>query len=281
MSVTAWPRLRDLRRYRGVVFDLDGTLHLAGRPLPGAAAFVSACRASAARLAFATNSGQPTRDELVENVRAAGVELGADELLLGVDAVATAMVTDGVRDVACLGGAGLREAIARAGLTVRTVGELDPAGVADGPDSRALAVGIDLGVTMRDLGRAAMLLDAGLALYAATVEPRYPTDAGLEAGTGAMLAALKAMTGVGPRLCGKPTPAFAALVRERLEGIAPVLVVGDSMIADVPLATALGWDSLLVLTGSTKPADLDAAPATPTFVEPDLCTALTNGCSRK
>ena len=53
----------------------------------------------------------------------------------------------------------------------------------------------------------------------------------------------------------------------------PVLVVGDSLAADVGVAEAMGWDSLLLLTGSTRESDLKPSGA-PTFVQTDLVAVL-------
>jgi ribonucleotide monophosphatase NagD (HAD superfamily) len=50
--------------------------------------------------------------------------------------------------------------------------------------------------------------------------------------------------------------------------------VGDSLPADVPLATAAGWEALLVLTGATR-ADEVPEGTPPHYVEDDLVSALT------
>jgi ribonucleotide monophosphatase NagD (HAD superfamily) len=50
-------------------------------------------------------------------------------------------------------------------------------------------------------------------------------------------------------------------------------VVGDDLRADVALAARQGWDSLLVLTGAGTPGEV-GGDLRPTFIEPDLSTAL-------
>ena len=47
-------------------------------------------------------------------------------------------------------------------------------------------------------------------------------------------------------------------------------MIGDRLDTDVAGAAALGWDSLLVLTGITSRADLEGAAVTPTYVAEDL-----------
>jgi N-acetylglutamate synthase-like GNAT family acetyltransferase len=48
------------------------------------------------------------------------------------------------------------------------------------------------------------------------------------------------------------------------------LVVGDRLDTDIGGAMAMGWDSLLVLTGASTPAGLLETPYLPTFVARDL-----------
>jgi N-acetylglutamate synthase-like GNAT family acetyltransferase len=59
-----------------------------------------------------------------------------------------------------------------------------------------------------------------------------------------------------------------------LTGATHPLVAGDRLDTDISGAAAMGWDSLLVLTGTSRPVDLPAAPRLPTYVAPDLSVVL-------
>jgi ribonucleotide monophosphatase NagD (HAD superfamily) len=48
------------------------------------------------------------------------------------------------------------------------------------------------------------------------------------------------------------------------------LVIGDRLDTDTAGAAALGWDSLLVLTGITSRSDVEGADVRPTYVGSDL-----------
>ena len=89
------------------------------------------------------------------------------------------------------------------------------------------------------------------------------------AGAAALLAAIAVTTGAEPEIVGKPHPALFLAAREGAGGGRP-LVIGDRMDTDIAGATALGWDSLLVLTGITRRVDLEQAAVTPTHVAEDL-----------
>jgi ribonucleotide monophosphatase NagD (HAD superfamily) len=121
---------------------------------------------------------------------------------------------------------------------------------------------------IRTLGRVAMLLERGLPLLATTAEVAYPTSEGLSGGTGMALAALAARVAVDPVICGKPSLPFLTTLRKHVTG--RVLMIGDTVAADVELAAAAGWDSLLVLTGTSADQHTDWPRAT--FVAPDLMT---------
>jgi HAD superfamily hydrolase (TIGR01450 family) len=257
-----------LAGHGGVLFDLDGTLYRGDQPLPGAAAFVAACRAAGLRVGFATNNALLERATIAARLQALGIAAAPRELVTAAEAVAGTLRAAGHARVALLGGPGLRDALERAGLEV-----LAPADVAD-PGGVALAVGLAPELRLRQIARAVRLVEAGAPVFATTRETRYPTDAGLDAGTGTILAALGAMVPFEPTLCGKPTAAFAARAAPLVERDGqPVLVVGDSLPADVPLAVVRGWESLLLLTGATA-ADEVPADAPPDYVERDLQSAL-------
>lgn len=270
-------RVRDVERYRSALFDLDGTLYLSGQAIPGAAEFVAKCRSAGLRVGFVTNISSKPRHWVLERLKAIGIAAAEDELVCAPDAVALALIRGGVSEAAVIGGRGLREALVDASITVSSVDDLAPASV--DPGRHALAVGIDPDVTVGDLGRAALLMEAGLPVYAVSTDPRFPTSGGMRPGTGVVVAALRSMVPFEPVVCGKPSAIMGDLAREVLGEDGPTLVVGDSLVTDVPWAAQQGWDSLLVLTGATGPKGVADATARPTFVEPDLRNALRHGFS--
>jgi ribonucleotide monophosphatase NagD (HAD superfamily) len=87
-----------------------------------------------------------------------------------------------------------------------------------------------------------------------------------------LLAAIEATTGVRAEAFGKPEAPIMRAALERAGGGTP-LVIGDRLETDIAAAVALGWDSLLVLTGIASVDDVEGSPIAPTFVADDL-TAL-------
>ena len=259
--------LRSLAGYGGVMFDLDGTLYRGATALPGASDFVRACRDAGLRIAFGTNNALLERETIAARLQGMGIEASAEEFVTAPDSLASVVQHAGHTHVVRLGAAGLRESLERAGISAPDVMDAEPG------DGTALAVGLDPDRSLAGVARAAAFVLAGVPVYATAAEPRYPTDRGIEAGTGTMLAALNAMSPCSPELCGKPSRHFGERAAQAVDTGRPVLVVGDSLAADVGVATAMGWDSLLVLTGSTDETDVGAS-GPPTYVQSDLVSVL-------
>jgi ribonucleotide monophosphatase NagD (HAD superfamily) len=80
-------------------------------------------------------------------------------------------------------------------------------------------------------------------------------------GAGAVVAAIVTASGVEPVSIGKPGPlllevAAHALGRPATEAV----MIGDSLITDIPAAVAVGARSVLMLTGISTEAQLAAIP---------------------
>ncbi len=88
-------------------------------------------------------------------------------------------------------------------------------------------------------------------------------------GAGALVAAITTATGVEAEVVGKPHATLFHAALRRAGGLNP-LVIGDRLDTDIAGATALGWDSLLVLSGVATEEEVTASPYRPTYVAPDV-----------
>ena len=140
----------------------------------------------------------------------------------------------------------------------------------DAPD--AVVVGLDPQLTYLRLAVAADCIRAGARFIATNRDPIYPTERGLRPGAGSIVAAVEATTGVTPVSIGKPEPylleeAARAVGREPAEAV----MIGDGLGTDIAAARAVGARSVLMLTGVTTRAEVDALAADerPTAVAAD------------
>lgn len=241
------------------VFDLDGVVWLAGRPIPGAADAVDRLRRRGARVAFVTNNSGPTVAEYVQRLAAAGLEVEPGELATSSQAAAS-LVDPGSR-VAYIGGDGVAEALTARGARV--------VGLGDSPD--AVVVGRSLHLDFAELADAARAIRAGARFIATNTDSTFPTPSGPEPGAGALVAYLQVGSGCHPEVAGKPEKAMAELVRARYGQ--PAMVVGDRPETDGAFARRVGAPFALVLTGVTHRSDLPVEP-TPDVVGDDLAAVV-------
>jgi glycerol-1-phosphatase len=249
-------------RYDALLVDLDGVVYRGDAPVPGAADALRRARELGARVLFITNNSSRTPDQVAAKLAGVGVEASPGDVLTSGVATADLLRREGVpaRTAFVIGERGIREALAGAGVSVL-----------DGEPDRAdlVVVGWDRSVDYAKLRRAALLVQRGARLIATNADRTYPAPDGLWPGAGSILAAVVAATGAAPTVVGKPNRPLFEAAAERAGATRP-LVVGDRLDTDVDGAGALGWDSLLVLTGASSRPDLLSARSGPTFVAPSL-----------
>ncbi len=250
--------------YDLAMLDLDGVVYVGGDAVPGAAERIAAARAAGMRLAFITNNASRPPDDVAAHLTELGVPAEAEDVVTSAQA-ACRLVLDrlgvGAR-VALLGGTGLEVALHEAGLV--------PVGV-DDPTARALVSGYGPDVLWRDVMRAAVRIREGLWWVASNTDYTIPTAYGVAPGHGMQVQSLTAFSGVQPVVAGKPSRPLLEETMRRVGGDRP-LMIGDRLDTDIEGAANVGVDSLLVLTGVTRLAELVAATPTerPTYLAAEL-----------
>ena len=179
------------------------------------------------------------------------------------------MVTTPVATPLVVGASGLERELRDQGLEVVTSGHaatrmhqegIDGWTAAGAPD--AVISGLDPNLTYLRLAAAADCIRAGARFIATNRDPVYPTERGLRPGAGTVAAALEATTGVTPLSIGKPSPHLLQLAAEAV-GRDPheAIMIGDGIGTDLAAARAVGARSILMLTGVTTRAEVEALPA--------------------
>jgi 4-nitrophenyl phosphatase len=136
-----------------------------------------------------------------------------------------------------------------------------------------VVVGIDPHIDYLRIGAAADCVRAGARFIATNRDPTYPIERRLRPGAGAIVAAIAAAGGREPLVSiGKPEPlllveAASAVGASARDGV----MIGDGILTDLAAAHAVGARCVLMLTGVTSRAAVDAlAPADrPTEVAAD------------
>src|SRR5205807_176651 len=169
--------------------------------------------------------------------------------------------------VLVVGAQSLESEVAAVGLKPVREADAEPVAVVQG-------YGPDVG--WPELAEACVAVRRGAWWIATNADRTLPSPRGPLPGNGALVAALATALGREPdEVVGKPAPALFQRAAQRAGARRP-LVVGDRLDTDIDGARRAGMDSMLVLTGVSTRADLDAAPPDrrPTYVAPDLSALL-------
>lgn len=245
------------RTPRLVIFDLDGVVYRGDRPVDRAAALIDALHAAGALVRFATNNSMATRDAYVERLAAMGIVAERDEVVTSTSATIDHLRQHlpGVERVLAVGASGMLEELRAAGLTATAAADAAGPGYDGEPlpvAYDAVIAGLDPSFDYRRLATATTALRAGARFIATNADNRYPTPKGFVPGAGAIIASLRAASGVDPLIIGKPEPGMFRSILERA-GIGPgdAIAIGDNPDADIMAARRAGIVSILVLTGVT------------------------------
>lgn len=247
-------------RYECFLLDLDGVLYRGDLAVDGADDAVGRLRAGGRRLVFMTNNSSRTPEQVAEKLSGLGIQAAPGEVVSSALATADMLASRGGGTAFVVGERGILAALADAGLDIL-----------DGAPERAdyVVVGWDRAVDYAKFRTASLLVQRGAHLVATNADVSFPAPDGLWPGAGALLSVITSTTGVEAEVVGKPHAPVYETALLRAGGGRP-LVVGDRLDTDIAGAQALGWDSLLVLTGISREADLGASPFRPTYVAAGL-----------
>lgn len=238
---------------RGILFDMDGVLYNADRPIAGAVETVEWVRAQGIPHLFLTNTTSRDRESLAGKLAGFGIKASSAEILTPAAALAEWLRTRGRGPVALF----MRPAARGEFADLQCVPEEAESG------AEYVAIG-DLGELwdFRTLNRAFRLLhhnpDAKLVALGMT---RYWLAAdGISLDVAPFVAALEHATGRRALVFGKPSARFFQAGAERL-GLEPgeVLMIGDDIEADIGGAQAAELQGAIVKTGKFRPADLEGS----------------------
>ncbi len=246
-----------LREIQGFILDFDGTTYLSNRALPGAIEFVNLLREQRKRHIWVTNNCYKTADDYAQKLCALGFNATSDDIFTsGELAINYLLQQKASPRIYPLAPRRFEEEMQACRITLTD----------DHPDF--VLVSIDLGLTYEKLKRACLLIRQGVPYIGTHPDLAWPTEEGYLPDCGALLAAVEAATGKPPlAVLGKPHPLMAEGALRKL-GVAKenAAMIGDRLYTDIKMGIDAGLTSILVLTGETKPAHLEASDIKPDFV---------------
>lgn len=244
-------------RVDALVCDMDGVVYKGDASVPGAAAAIQRLRDAGVCVLFCTNNSAAGVEDYRVKLARLGIPAGPGDILTSAVVAAEFVLRELGSDasVYVVGGSGLRETMSAAGATLL-----------DGEEARsasAVVVGWDRTFDWDKMRIAATAVRAGAALYATNGDTTFPSADGLWPGAGAILASIEAASNKRAVVLGKPHEPMMDVARQRLQGAGRIGVVGDRYDTDIAAGLAMGWTTVLVLSGVTEVgevAGLDPAP---------------------
>lgn len=258
-----WTRPVPVPEYRGYAFDLDGTIYLGERLIPGADALVAGLRDRGARVVFVTNKPLDTAADYAAKLSRLGIPAEEADIVTALDSVARYL------DREHPGAAVLPLAEP---LVVEWLAERGRRVTDDPAEAEVVLVSFDRTFDYDKLQRGFDAIRRGAALVGTNPDPYCPTPEGGLPDCGALLAALETATGVrAAAVLGKPSRDMAECFLDRLGVPATdAVMVGDRLLTDIAMAREAGMRSALVLSGATSEQALLAAEVLPDHVLLDV-----------
>ncbi len=249
-----------LRKLRGLLLDLDGTLYVSGEKLERTSELFAALRDYDLPFVCLTNNSSQRSSDYVAKLRRMEIEVSPQEVMTSGEAmIFHVLEATPHRSAFVVGTEALRAEAADHGIAL------------DEEDPDCLLLGYDTEIDYHKLSVATRLLFAGKPYFATHPDLTCISDRGLLPDIAAYIAGLAAVTGREPEILGKPERPMVQAAAARLgQPIETLAMVGDQLDTDMTMAARHGLLGVLVLSGETDEDKLAAWPARPDLVVNDV-----------
>ena len=251
----------DLSKKRCFVFDLDGTVYMGDKPIPGTVNFI---RKNLERfdIHFLTNNTSKNLNDYVKKLRGMDIDMDLPRMLSPLIPLADRLEREGVAEIYPVGNANF-QAYLRERLPNLRFGTSEACEI--------VVVGYDTELTYQKLVDSCLLLQRpGVRFWATHPDNVCPSPQGPLPDTGSFLALYEKAVGRAPEVVfGKPS---TLIVEPLLAKYRPeeMVMVGDRLYTDKVMAENAGMDFILVLSGESTRDDLAKLERQPTLVMDDL-----------
>ena len=244
--------------------DMDGVLVQEEHALPGAVEFLERLVERDRRFLVLTNNSIFTPRDLSARLAKSGLVIPEEAIWTSALATATFLADQLPHGSAyVIGEAGMTTALHEFGYTLT---DRDPDFVVLG-ETRTYS--------FEAITRAIRLVEAGARFIATNPDVTGPSEEGPLPATGSVAALITKATGRDPYFVGKPNPMMLRSALNQIEAHSEnTVLVGDRMDTDVVAGIEAGLDTILVLTGSTRRADVERFPWRPGRVLESIADAV-------
>lgn len=248
------PNTELLNEKKLFIFDMDGTIYLGGQPFDFAIRYIKNLRKHGKKVLFFTNNASHTTPFYMQKLARLGFEPQEDEIMTSGDV--TFEFLNRFRHGKSV------YLVATDELTEEYRAKGIPLLRGDEEKADIVITSFDTSLTYEKLNNACRFIRNGAEYLSTHPDFNCPTENGFIPDSGAIAALVTASTGKVPTYFGKP-------YRETVEMIGEatgykneeMCIFGDRLYTDIALGKKFGVTAVLVLSGETQPADVEAAEA--------------------
>ena len=231
-----------IEKYKGFIFDLDGTIYRGTHLIPDADKTVNHLKKLGKKVIFISNKTTGRIKDYYQFLNRNGLEIEETEIVNST-IVTKKYLKENFKGASffAIGEKIFIEEIESAGLIFSE----NPA------DINILVVTLDRTLNYEKLETAARALEKGARFFAANIDDTCPVDDGEVLDAGSIISALEKRTHKKLELhFGKPSHYMFEEIRRRIQtDLSEMLLVGDRLETDIAMGNKFGIDTALVDTG--------------------------------
>lgn len=254
------PDAQKLEQIKCFLMDMDGTIYLGNRLLPGAREWLALLDERRIDYFFLTNNSSRSRVEYAQKLQRLGLDVPEERIYTSGEATARYLrKVFPESSFYTVGTPPLLQEFERHGLNLA------------GPEADVVVLGFDTTLTYEKLWRLCDMVVAGKPYIATHPDINCPTETGFQPDIGSMIELVAASTGRRPDvIIGKPySPIVTALAEKTGFAVEEHCMIGDRLYTDIALGQ-WGIATVLVLSGETRQEDLADAEYQPDLVVRDI-----------
>ncbi|MBF8742106.1 HAD-IIA family hydrolase [Pseudomonas guariconensis] len=237
--------MEGLKIYKGIIFDIDGTLVMHGSALPGVIDSLKKIRKMGYKLRFVSNTTGRNEEQLADQLRSLGLEVYKHEIMTSVSACVSYLQSE------YASGKGFFAVPELLKSRFSSLPQVD-----ENPDYVVLG-DLDEDFNYLLLNKIFNFLRCGSKLIVFHKNPWYFRHEKTWLDSGSFTQALEFASGIKAVVTGKPSPVmFRCAIQSMGLDERQVLVVGDDVTTDVAGARNAKLDYLLIGSGKFKRDDI-------------------------
>ncbi len=230
---------------QGLLIDMDGVVYSGDALIPGADQFINRLIKTDTPFMFMTNNSQRTPLEAVRKLKKLGIDVTEKHIYTSAMAMGKFLASQNPNGTAyVLGEGGLLSSLHDNGITLVDT------------DPEFVVLGEGRNFTLEMVQKAVDMILAGAKFITTNRDPSPKQKGWNNLGIAATTAMIEEAAGVEAFVIGKPSPVMMRSARKAL-GLetAETTVIGDTMGTDIQGGVQMGYKTILVLSGITKPEE--------------------------